>query len=81
MNELLNHLYHRVLVAMTPMPDSVEVLQNKMEMHMRPAFLSNALVIVLMADPYSLAEKSINGKCLTSCTCSENNRFYLIYQA
>lgn len=44
---------------MKPMLDNVEVLQKKMEMHMRQAFLLNALVTVLTADPYSLAGKSI----------------------
>lgn len=40
------------------MPDNVAVLQNKMETHTHPTFLSNALEAVSLDDPYSIVEKS-----------------------
>lgn len=52
------YLYHLVLAVMKRMPDNAVVLRNKMETRKHRASLLNALEAVLMADLYSLVDKS-----------------------
>lgn len=52
------YLYHLVLAAVKRMPDNVVVLRNRMETHKHQVSLLNALEAVLMADLYSLVDKS-----------------------